>query len=111
MMLADGRKRAAGAIQADDRDLCGLSIHDRHVHRCGLAPEAEQAPASMRQFTRRKCPYRIIDRHARPGAVLPDLAALQRQIDQRRHVISFLSKELSHMLEPDYQRSGKITPC
>src|SRR5437867_12849685 len=102
MMLADGRKRAAGAIQADDRDLSGLSIHDRHVHRCGLAPEAEQAPASMRQFARGECPDRSIDCNARPRAVLPDLAALQRQIDQRRHVISFLSKELSYMLEPDH---------
>ena len=110
MMLADGRKREVGAIQADDRDLGGLSIHDRHVHHCGFAPEAEQAPASHLQFARRKCPDRSIDHHARPRAVLPDLAALQRQIDQRRHVNSSLSKELSHVLEPDHQRGGKINP-
>ena len=64
----------------------------------------------MSQFARRKCPDRSIDHHARPRAVLPDLAALQRQIDQRRHVNSSLSKELSHVLEPDHQRGGKINP-
>ena len=110
VMPADGRKGPVGAIQADDRDLRGLSIHDRHMHRCGFAPKAEQVPATMRQFGRGEFPDRSIDYNAWPRAVLPDLAAFQRQIDQRWHVTSFLSKQLGHMLKPDHQRSGKIDP-
>src|SRR5258707_12457754 len=109
-MPADRSITAIGAIQADDSDFCRTFIHDRHMHRCGFSPQAEQAKTSLRQLVCYKFPKVSSDHGARPWPALQDLTALQYAIDQRWHLllISKLSKEASHMLEPDHERSGKI---
>ena len=110
VMLADRRIAAIGTVQADDRDFRRLLIHDRHVHRRGFSPKAEQVPAVLCELVCCKFPNGSIDHGSRPRAVLLDLAALQHEIDQRWHILFILklSKKTSHMLEPDNDRRGKI---
>src|SRR5882672_354718 len=99
-MLADGRVSTIGAIEADDRDISRIAVHDRHVYRRGFAPEAQQGPAPLCQLARGELPKVRIDRDARPWMMWLDRAAFQHQVNQRWHVtrIPSLSKQTSHVL-------------
>ena len=110
MVHADGGINPIGAIQAENSDFRRIAIHDRHMHRRRFAPQAKQAEMSLRQLVDHKFPEVRTDLGAWPWAALPDLAAFQNAIDQRRHILFILSEEAGDMLEPGNERRGKIDP-
>ncbi len=86
MQLAHGREPPVGTRQAQDADGRGRLVQQRHVHRAGLAPEAEQRDAALRQALRGQAPAVRVHDRARPRPVAGHAAAGREQLAEARRV-------------------------
>ena len=85
MQRADRRKCSVRTFDADDGDVAGAVVEQRHVHGAGVAPQAEQRQAPGGEFACDSAPGVRHDDRARPRTMAIDAAALRDDVGECRH--------------------------